>query len=73
MLKPQMLEVVFVLTSSLVGFAAGAPEQSHVRQALQCSVRMLMPGAPTSRDIVVRPTGIRPFLLRLPPLHQASR
>ena len=66
MLKPQMLEVVFVLASSLVGFVAGAPEQSHVRQALQCSVRMLTPGAPASRDIVVRPTRTNPFSLRLP-------
>ena len=73
MLKPQMLEVVFVLASSLVGFAAGAPEQSHVRQALQCSVRMLSPGVPASRDIVIRPTGAKPLFLRLPPLPQASR
>ena len=73
MLKPQMLEVIFVLASSLVGFAAGAPEQSHVRQALQCSVRMLTPGAPISRDIVVRPTTASPFLLRLPPPLASSR
>jgi len=73
MLKPQLLEIVFVLASSLVGFAAGAPEQSHIRQAFRCSVSMLTPGAPASRDIVIRPMRTRPFLLRLSPLPASSR
>jgi len=72
MLKPQMLEVFFVLACSLVGFVAGAPEQSHVRQAFQCSVRMLTPSAPVSRDIVIQPAAVKPFL-RLLPVPGSSR
>jgi hypothetical protein len=73
MLKPQMLEVFFVLACSLVGFAAGAPEQSHVRHALQASVRMLTPGAPASRDMVIQPMRMRSFCLRPLPLLGSSR
>ena len=35
------LEIIFLVGSSLVGFAMGAPEGSSIRSTLQCSIQLI--------------------------------